>query len=226
VDSDLDTDVQNGIVHAIGVIGYKCHVCKKASTDSDTELRSTVVQQALQIKEIMASITELQSGCIKPPIDSSQTDRSVADKVFTRVINEFRQKDRHQCNVVVSGMSERGSANGDASQFINFCRRYMNVVPDCDESKTRRIDAKNSQGNGPRKLIIVLSSEATRSAILMRAPLLRNIVDDNIKNTIFINPDFTKAEADAAYHRRQGAKEQKRTGVFLFHSLIKRQTEV
>ena len=207
VDPDLENDILAGILHAIHIVGYRCHPCKKTAVDAQCGLQELVRQQGVQLNELKAALHNLSGANIHPATNDQPIVKSVTDRVLAQVMKEVNEKDRRRRNVMITGLRETGSAVDDVTLFRKFCSDHMNFTPECEPNKTRRIGSQT--GDLPRRMIITLTSEASRSALLMRAPLLRNVQQENIGKSIFIGPDLTKTESDAAYHRRQLVKERR-----------------
>jgi len=147
VDPDLDNDVKSGIIYAIQTIGLKCHVCRKATSDTDKALHETIRLQGIQLNKLNAALDGLKSKSSN--IDWIHSDRSVGDAVFVRVVREVHDKDLRRRNLIVSGLHETGSSASDTSLFTGLCKDYLNFDLECDVSKTRRIEFRGEHGANP-----------------------------------------------------------------------------
>jgi len=104
-------------------------------------------------------------------------------------------------NFVVKGLSV--NSHDDKRRIEELCQNELNVSPEI--VSCRRL-GKVITGKVQPVLVTVSSEEDARSVISL-ARNLRRSNDAFVRDNVYINPDLTKAQADAAYqarrHRRQ-----------------------
>ena len=121
---------------------------------------------------------------------------------IARVFDDFLEKDKRKNNVVIHNLPE---GEGDTSQerLDKDIRLFKEVTKDVFKlnvsiSKAYRV-GKAMQAK-PRLLIVTLDTPGAKGDLLRMAPQLRN--SDKWGN-IYITPDLTKAERDAARKVRE-----------------------
>jgi len=68
-----------------------------------------------------------------------------------------------------------------------------------DIATCKRLGQVQTQSGKCQPLLVVCKSTDVVAAVLSSARLLRNSSNSVVKNSVFINPNLTKAEARAAY---------------------------
>lgn len=117
------------------------------------------------------------------------------DAVVSAVYNEFEEKDRRARNIVVSGVP---SSSSDKTFVENLCRNELSTI--VEVIKCRRLG--QSQPGRLQPVHATLRSPSDAEAVIKLAKNLRQSSDTIVRNSIYINPDMTKAESLAAYQRR------------------------
>ena len=116
--------------------------------------------------------------------------------VVSAVYRDFEDRDRRNRNVVVSGIPRTEISDVVVVKRLledEYGRTY-------DVVKCRRLGRPTSGKTQP--ILVSLGSAAEAQYLVHNARQLRQSHDSQIRATIFINPDITRAEAFAAYQER------------------------
>ena len=121
---------------------------------------------------------------------------ALKQSVVSAVYRDFEDRDRRSKNIVVNGMPVGRGNDVAAVKYIldNEFGRAFTVV------KTRRLGCPQSGRVQP--LLVTLESPVQAAFVTQNARQLRQSSDDDIRNSVYINPDVTRAEAFAAYQNR------------------------
>lgn len=117
--------------------------------------------------------------------------------VVTAVYRDLEDRGRRSKNIVISGLQQRDGVDDStvASQFIE------NEFDDKPEiAHSRRLG--KPQPSKVQPLLVCLKSSAQASHYIENAKRLRQSNNADIRQSVFINADITKAEAQAAYQSR------------------------
>jgi hypothetical protein len=115
-------------------------------------------------------------------------------RVMAAVHTELSEKQRRSRNVIVTGLVPCNDRN-DVDLFIDLCENSLPVKLAIVRERCRRLGY--IQQGKIRPLMITLTNECS-TADLQHAKLLRRTCDG-----VYINPDLTPAEAQAAFERRE-----------------------
>jgi len=133
-----------------------------------------------------------QSTNQAPTVLSAPLRRAVVSAVYT----DFEEKDRRVKNVVFSGVST--TSISDKASVEKLCHAEFGFTPQI--VKCRRLGQPRSGHVQP--LLVMLQTVDEAEFLIKNAKLLRQSRDSAIRDSVYINPDQTKAEALAAYQRR------------------------
>lgn len=122
---------------------------------------------------------------------------SLRQAVVSAVYADQDERNRKSRNIVISGLA----GDNDTSDIVlaerllkdEFCR-------DISILKCRRLGQPRSGRTQP--LLAVLPSPTDVEFYIKNARRLRQSTKDHVRQTVYINPDLTRAEALAAYQRR------------------------
>lgn len=131
-----------------------------------------------------------------PPVAMSRT------QVASLIAKSMTDKDRRRRNIIVSGIPEFSTAEGDARAFVSICEQNLSTKPIISAQGTKRLGKVPEGRARPRRLLVHLESEIAATAILQSARQLRAAEDPFVSGNIFINPDLTIEEQKAAFNRR------------------------
>ena len=146
-------------------------------------------------------------------IPQSLTSRAESKDMqnISKVFDDFLEKDKRKNNLVIHNLPE---SEGDtfAERADKDTRLFQDVVKDtfrmnASVSKVYRV-GKVMEGK-PRLLIVTLATPGVKGDILRLAPQLRN---SNAWGNIYITPDLTKAEREAARKVREELASRKAAG--------------
>jgi len=116
--------------------------------------------------------------------------------VVSAVYADFEEKDRRAKNIVISGLCT--SSQSDKVSVENLCNSEFGFTPRI--VKCRRLGLPRDGRVQP--LLVVLETVNDSEFLIKNARCLRRSADPVIRDSVYINPDLTKAEALTAYHRR------------------------
>lgn len=116
--------------------------------------------------------------------------------VVSAVYSDFAEHDRRSRNVVITGLSDQ---TGDEKLSVERLLqdefgKLIRVV------RCRRLG--RLQGNRVRPVLAVLSSATDAEFLIQNARQLRSSTNPEVRSSVYINADLTKAEALAAYQDR------------------------
>ena len=112
------------------------------------------------------------------------------------VYADFEEKDRRAKNIVISGLC--ASSQSDKDTVEKLCNSEFGFKPHI--IKCRRMGL--SRDGLVQPLLVVLQSVNDSEFLIKNARCLRQSADPVVRNSVYINPDLTKAEELTAYHRR------------------------
>jgi hypothetical protein len=133
-----------------------------------------------------------------PPI--KQTRRLVNDfrqSVATAVYIDQSERQRRQSNVIVSGLRPSQTVS-DAELFKNLCFSELGIQPDI--IKLKRLGSLHAEKVQP--ILVIMRQNAQAQQLISSAKQLRRSSDPAVRDHVYINPDLTRAEAEAAYQLR------------------------
>ncbi len=119
------------------------------------------------------------------------------DAVMSAVYADKYEKERRSKSFIVSGMRARSDIN-DKEAVSQLCADEFGINPTVVFCKR----LGEARANITQPILVAVSSVNQAEEIITCARSLRRSTDPTIKNTIYINPNLTKAEAHAAYLER------------------------
>lgn len=206
----------------------KTDMLQSAQTDSVKQLRVIIHQQELIIQTMQQQLSFVLSylnisatdnnPCIQLSTNQSG-DKSTINQIAPqsqppmkqtrRLVNDFRQsvatavyidqseRQRRQSNVVVSGLQPSQTVS-DAELFKNLCFSEFGIQPDI--VKLKRLGSH--QTNKVQPILVNMRQNAQAQLLISSAKQLRQSSDAAVRDHVYINPDLTRAEAEAAYQLR------------------------
>lgn len=206
----------------------KTDTLQSAQTDSVEQLRVIIHQQELIIQTMQQQLNFVLSylnisatdnnPCIQLSTNQSgekSTINQIAPqsqppmKQTRRLVNDFRQsvatavyidqseRQRRQSNVVVSGLQPSQTVS-DAELFKNLCFSEFGIQPDI--VKLKRLGSHHTKKVQP--ILVNMRQNAQAQLLISSAKQLRQSSDAAVRDHVYINPDLTRAEAEAAYQLR------------------------
>ena len=130
---------------------------------------------------------------------------------MSRVFDNFLDKDKRKCNLVIHNLPEADAASL-AERSEQDTRDFQKMVRDTFKLQvraTRSFRVGKATADRPRLLIVTLESTELKHDLLQLAPQLRNSKD---WGNIYISPDLTKTEREAARKLREELKARKAAG--------------
>ena len=118
---------------------------------------------------------------------------------------EMADKERRQCNVVITGLNSSEEAD-DVVLLNNLCEEVMDIKPVLVVDKCKRLGKKTPGKVQP--LLIVMANVDTAQQIIRDSRRLRDFAK---WKTTYINPDLTPSQSRAAYQERVRRREKKST---------------
>jgi len=126
------------------------------------------------------------------------SDRQFSAAVMSAVYADQSDKKRRESSVVVNGLQPT-SDGSDTDAFCNLCVTQMGLS-DVVISFCRRLGAATT--GRVQSLLVVVQSADIAQELVIRAKLVRPIVNDNADSAVYINRNLTRAEAKASYEER------------------------
>ena len=225
----MSNNILSDILPFVDDIGWVCPTCREAARSALQQLHSShskLCDATAELKEnfrkIKAEVSSLQNkvgkltardGEFSAQLEQLKTDNEnhrtahpqppvawptneATNQVLTAVHKELSEKHRRQRNVVVTGL-ESSDTVADVDLFLQMCEDCMPLKPYVDKNKCRRL-GKAQQGK-PRPFLVVLDNEESANELRKNACLLHGT---DVYCNVYINPDLTRAEAQAAYEER------------------------
>ena len=121
---------------------------------------------------------------------------NLQQSVVAAVYVDQSLKKRRETSLIVSGL-ESAPGKPDSELFSCLCSDELHIQPDV--IKTERLGIGNSSSGKPRPLLVILRGIDQAQQLISSARLLRRSTNPAIRDKVYINPNLTKAEAEAAY---------------------------
>lgn len=132
---------------------------------------------------------------------------TAATSTVAAVYMEEQNRKRRATSLVISGLPPVGTSN-DETVFTNLCESEFQVKPVV--VSTKRLG--HPQPNRIQPLLVTLRNEDTAHHLIREARRLRNSTNSYTRSYVYINPNRTRAESEAAYQlrvlRRQAAEKR------------------
>ena len=169
---------------------------KKSSSAQNQDLptRGTGHDLGTQQQVGQSSNTSSKSG---DAILASNFENQFKTAVLSAVHSEMKSIARRSNSIVVSGFHKRTTIS-DKDHFIAFCSQFFQFEPNI--VSTSRLGAERE--NKVQPLLVTFADSSEPEYLVRNARLLRSVVDDYVKNSIFIKKHMTYAERKAAYEAR------------------------
>ena len=170
---------------------------------SFSEIRSQKSSYADMVKGTCSEVIEKVSAKISsiPETSTAPSDPSSMPGIV-KVFDEFIDKDRRKNNLVIHNLPEmaEGALEERSARDV---RMFQEVVKDSfklNVAIARSFRVGKAMGNRERLLIVTLETPGVKQELLRMAPRLRS--SDKWGN-IYITPDLTRAEREAARKVRE-----------------------
>jgi len=116
----------------------------------------------------------------------SAPERLTYSGALTLVTKTIADTDRRKRNVIVSGLPESNSSDGDVTAFSDLCRSALHIEVHNDIVLTKRLG--NPDPIKKRRLLVVFNLQSIASNVYSHARLLRHSGDQYTDDNIFIKP--------------------------------------
>jgi predicted metal-binding protein len=202
------------IIHITGWVCVNCrevvrnqlnmlHAGQRSLTDAVEQLKTVVTKLQQEITSVgKASESTDHQPAAWPSLPVSKEQKK---QLLAVVHNDFDDSKRRQCNVVVSGVAPVDGIS-DVDLFIRICENNLTVKPFVVRNKCRRLG--RPQPGKIQPLLIRLNNPDAATDLLKAAKQLRRSEDETVSRQVFINPDLTPGEAQAAFERRQKRRQR------------------
>jgi hypothetical protein len=129
---------------------------------------------------------------------SSKFQQSMIAAVYVdQSLKQHRQK-----SLIVSGLAPSTTVS-DVQQFKSLCEVEFNISPNV--TTTKRLGRPLQDKIQP--LLVVLQQASQAQQLITKARELRQSQNETVRTMIYINPNLTRAEAEAAYRIRVERRE-------------------
>jgi len=145
-----------------------------------------------------------QAVTINNQLHQRQAQKSFRESVVTAVYVDKQTKDSRASNVVISGLPPNPQRS-DKDAVRSLLQSELKVVTDVKHC--RRLGTQSHGRVQP--LLVVLPSDDIAAQVLSLAKTLRNSANVEVRDSVYINPNLTKAEARAAYEVRCRRRERR-----------------
>ena len=115
---------------------------------------------------------------------------------------ELQSKHGRDADIVVTGLTQQDGED-DKNVLSTFLEHELTVV------HCKRLGRTTTQNSRPRPLLAVLDSSFNARLVLSAAKRLQDSDDPYVRSNVFINPNMTRAEAQAAYEARCRRRERR-----------------
>jgi len=145
------------------------------------------------------------------PVSQSGQRRqtTLKESIVTAVYVDQSIKNSRSSTVIVTGL-QPSHVTSDKLLFTNLCDTELGSKPSI--VLTKRLG--QSQPDRTQPLLVVLEDAKSAQQLIKSAKQLRSSTNAEVKAHVLLNPNLTKAEAEAAFlireHRRQ--RQQKNNG--------------
>lgn len=196
------------IVH---VTGWVCVACRNLVRDQlnvlhagQCSLTDTVEQlktDVLKLQQEITSVAKVHEGTAHHAANwpSLPVSKEQKKQLLAVVHKDFDDSRRRQCNVIVSGMAPENGVD-DVDLFVSICENNLTVKPYVVRNKCRRLG--RPQPGKIQPLLIRLNNADAAADMLKAAKQLRRSDNETVRRQVYINPDLTPGEAQAAFERR------------------------
>lgn len=188
-------DINSQTIGSRDIVALNSVLQTSSSINTSTTV-SSVVQHPLPVDVTVnnqhSQSTLSHSRAVKNP----SPNISFKNAVISAVYADFEEKDRRAKNIVISGLST--SSESDKSLVEKLCLTEFDFMPAI--AKCRRLGQPRSDRTQP--ILVVFQSVADAEYLVKNAKSLRLSSDPQVRSSVYINADLTKAEALTAYQRR------------------------
>lgn len=219
------------LVSIVGDTGWICQICRNENKTMMMQLKAALATTNETVAELKVVIAQMSSE-----IDSLKVSRTCTEKLPTERSGEkaakpngsasdiavevhrtLAEKDKRKCNIVISGLPEADTLDGDdiakvdEQNFAKLCEEHFTTKPVVSHLGCRRLGKLPDNRNRPRKLLVHLSSESAARELLAEAKRLRLSDIPAVADNVYINPDLCSAELQLAFERRKARRESRRS---------------
>ena len=131
---------------------------------------------------------------------SSARHSTVVAAAVAAVYCDAAEKNRRAASMIITGLPQ-STLGDDKGEVVRLCRTYLDA--DVDVVHTKRLGRVMPERQQPLPLLVVLNSPAAAQGVLSVARRLRQSADPYIRDRVYINPNRTKAESEAAFRMRE-----------------------
>lgn len=155
------------------------------------------LQQKHQTHDNGGQITPQVQPMSFADVVKSSTTRAIRDTVVAAVYIDKAASDRRAASFIISGLPPKPSCQ-DRDLVVDLCHKELDLQPEVTAIKRL---GKPTTGKVQPLLVHVRTTEEAR-LVTSSARRLRQSTDDQIRQTVFINMNLTRAESKAAYELR------------------------
>ena len=117
----------------------------------------------------------------------------------------LKETDRRSRNVIISGLKPIGGM-GASTLVENLFDDEFSMKLSVGNTSCKRVGKESI--DGPRKLVVSLTSADAANTVIRAARNLRNSLDNYTATKVYINHDLSPDEAKAAYEKRVQRRSQ------------------
>ena len=202
----ISEDVLTTLMSIIESTGWVCRTCRKHSRVLFMALQSSQAKVVEELAEVKVAVRNIEKQ-LETVINDTKHDKSVRSTVtvndaVTAVHLDKVDKQRRSRNVIVTGLKPVSGID-DTDLFAELCETALPVKPAFNRDRCRRLGASTKNGvQVTRPLLVQLDNEDSVSTLLQCATNLR---ESEAYKDVYINPDMTPAEREAAFFAAEEA---------------------
>ena len=192
-------------------------VVKECTVSSQSHLLSELGSLSKSVSELSTKINDFisqEAGLRNHITDTAKALNSIShsaqvpDKVpknAVGAVEEFSERERRKCNVIVFNLKESTTADADKDSFIELCRTGLKL----EVMVTKFFRLGKAAPDKIRPLLITTATVDSKLSILKSAYQLRSI---DQYNNVYISPDRSRQERESFRKLRAELKQRKDGG--------------
>ena len=191
-------------------VAQQSHLLKRSFIEQEKVKASYADILKGSCAEAVASARNSASAKLPQP-QSSVNIGPQAAKEISGMLDNYMDKDRRKCNVVIYNLPEE-TGNSQEEKIAKDIHKFREIVKKelrLNLRVTRAFRAGKSLPNRPRLLVATLEDVETKIELLKLAPQLRNSTE---WKHLFVNPDLTQKEREEGRKLRKELSRRKSAG--------------
>ena len=211
IEDKISTSIQTAINENIDEENIKEKVVETVKKVIDEKVKEIDVESKIKEKlESLAPEKPTEFPCLKSSFAELLKEPGEAKsnlyQVVREEVSEQKQIEALKMNLVITGIPEKPNPETEIQEVISLFEHELNITPDI--SKTERIGKPREKE--PRLLRITFTTMRSRREVLVNAINLRNSINKDVKEKIFVRPDMTESQRKDSKNLRELLKKMKK----------------